>query len=320
MNHDIVVTDKKVIFRERFELQKHELSPEKMITEEKQKSSMDIYNLERVYQRELEKLGSLEEEKKKKLEEFLKWTELNGISLVQRIKYLQSLRSFFFSCNKKIEEVSQEDIIKWLENLKVKAKTKKIRFYCVKKFFEFCNRKDVFSNLKIRFICQEKLPIILTEDEVKKVVELLPYAYDRAFFALLYESGARISEFVKIDKNDVQFDEHGAVIILRGKTGERRIRIKKYVEWLRMLFQFRDKPFAISYGKIRKIFEKASEILGRKVHPHLLRHSRATHLAKYLTEAQLKAYFGWTQNSEMTKIYVHLSGRDIDEAILRIPE
>jgi integrase len=80
-----------------------------------------------------------------------------------------------------------------------------------------------------------------------------------------------------------------------------------------------DYLFSWSYGKVRKLFEKASDILGRRVYPHLLRHSRATHLAKFLTESQLKAYFGWTQDSKMTRIYIHLSGKDVDEAILRIP-
>ncbi|GAH95915.1 unnamed protein product, partial [marine sediment metagenome] len=52
-------------------------------------------------------------------------------------------------------------------------------------------------------------------------------------------------------------------------------------------------------------------------YPHLFRHSRATHLANVLTEAQLREFFGWTKRSEMTSIYVHLSGRDVDKALLK---
>jgi len=40
-------------------------------------------------------------------------------------------------------------------------------------------------------------------------------------------------------------------------------------------------------------------------------------MANYLTEAQMNAYFGWVQGSDMPSIYVHLSGRDIDDAILK---
>jgi integrase/recombinase XerD len=39
-------------------------------------------------------------------------------------------------------------------------------------------------------------------------------------------------------------------------------------------------------------------------------------MANYLTEAQMNVYFGWTQGSDMPGVYVHLSGRDIDDAVL----
>jgi integrase/recombinase XerD len=37
-----------------------------------------------------------------------------------------------------------------------------------------------------------------------------------------------------------------------------------------------------------------------------------------LTEAQMKEIFGWTQSSDMAAIYVHLSGRDVDDALLKL--
>lgn len=56
----------------------------------------------------------------------------------------------------------------------------------------------------------------------------------------------------------------------------------------------------------------------KKLNPHNFRHSRATHLANYLTEAQMKEYFGWIRSSDMAEIYVHLCGRDVDNAILKV--
>jgi site-specific recombinase XerD len=58
--------------------------------------------------------------------------------------------------------------------------------------------------------------------------------------------------------------------------------------------------------------------LDKQVYPHLFRHSRATHLADKLTEAQMKILFGWAGNSDVPSVYVHLSGRDVEEALLRI--
>lgn len=35
----------------------------------------------------------------------------------------------------------------------------------------------------------------------------------------------------------------------------------------------------------------------------------------YLTKAQMKIYFGWTQGSDMLGVYVHLSGKDVDDVL-----
>ena len=68
--------------------------------------------------------------------------------------------------------------------------------------------------------------------------------------------------------------------------------------------------------KIKNIAKKAD--VNKKITPHLFRHSRATHLATVLTEAQMSEYFGWVQGSRMAAIYVHLSGRDTDNKMLEI--
>ena len=66
----------------------------------------------------------------------------------------------------------------------------------------------------------------------------------------------------------------------------------------------------------RKLAEKAG--VKRRINPHAFRHARATYLASKLTEAQMKELFGWIQSSDMASVYVHLSGRDVDNALLRL--
>ena len=68
--------------------------------------------------------------------------------------------------------------------------------------------------------------------------------------------------------------------------------------------------------KVKQIAKKAG--IKKKVYTHILRHTRASILANYLTEAQMCEYFGWIQGSDMPRVYVHLSGRDIDKAINKI--
>ena len=41
-------------------------------------------------------------------------------------------------------------------------------------------------------------------------------------------------------------------------------------------------------------------------------------MAEHMTEQQLKKYLGWTEGSNMAAVYVHLSGKDIDNAVLKM--
>lgn len=66
----------------------------------------------------------------------------------------------------------------------------------------------------------------------------------------------------------------------------------------------------------KKLQEKAG--IDKRVHPHAFRHARATERANYLTEAQMNVRFGWTPGSGMSRIYVHLSGKDLDQTELRL--
>lgn len=71
----------------------------------------------------------------------------------------------------------------------------------------------------------------------------------------------------------------------------------------------------MSYHNFRRLLLEAREKAGIKkdVRPHLLRHARLTELAKVLPEQKLKKWAGWTQGSNMASIYIHLSGKDLDE-------
>jgi hypothetical protein len=132
----------------------------------------------------------------------------------------------------------------------------------------------------------------------------------------------------------VSFDKDGAVIIVNGKTGSRRIRLvlsaSKLVNWIenspskanRESYVWtnleKDNGNPLSYKRVsnilREVAEKAS--VKKRVNPHSFRHARATHLSKHLPDAIMKPYFGWTQSSKMASVYYHLSGADVDSAIL----
>jgi hypothetical protein len=73
----------------------------------------------------------------------------------------------------------------------------------------------------------------------------------------------------------------------------------------------------------QKIIEHAlpkSGLTNKHARLYILRHSRATHLAKHLTEAQMCIFFGWVMGTQVVRRYVHLSGRDVDATLLALTE
>ena len=135
---------------------------------------------------------------------------------------------------------------------------------------------------------------------------------------------------------NVEFDKYTAVVRVDGKTGPRRVRLTistpTLASWL-SIHPFRNDPDAsvwigigtvgknkpLSYAGARSMLKRLAQRTGlkKRIYTHLMRHSRATELATILTEAQMKEHFGWVPGSYMPSTYVHLSGRDVDGAILK---
>ena len=177
---------------------------------------------------------------------------------------------------------------------------------------------------------------ILSEEEILKMIEAAGSVRDKAIIALLYDSGIRVGELLSLRKKDIDFNEDIAHITVNGKTGMRKIPILFSAPYLSSYLEFVKDKEPDSYlwtgigrwtksnklvddNAIRKVLRLAAEKarIKKRIYPHLFRHSRATYYANRLTEQQLKAFFGWTGDSKMVSTYVHMSGRDIDDAVLQ---
>ena len=72
----------------------------------------------------------------------------------------------------------------------------------------------------------------LEEEEVQKLIENVDTLQNKSFLACPYESGARPEEFLRLTNLDAKIDSKGALFMLRGKTGERRVRIIAFADLL----------------------------------------------------------------------------------------
>jgi site-specific recombinase XerD len=265
-----------------------------------------------------------------------------GISKPRVIKYANHLKTMSEKMKKSFIEVEKKDITAFLSALEQSdyaPHTKRDYRIVLKRFFCYLGKKNLVKNVKQTLKRnRKKLPEeLLTESDVKKMIEATDLIRNKAIIALLYEGGLRIGELASLKMKNVQFDDHGAVIKVRGKTGERRVRIvssasllatwmevhpgrddKEASLWVNLSTNY--KKEGITYQGISQNLKRIAKKAGikKRITPHVFRHSRATHLASKLTEAEMNVYFGWVQGSDMPATYVHLSGRDVDDKILQI--
>jgi integrase len=203
-------------------------------------------------------------------------------------------------------------------------------------FFKSIKKETVVKDLKPRRLNNFKLPEdIWTKEEVIKIVSSADNFRDKALIFSLYESACRKGEWMNIKIKNITLDEYGAVIVVSGKTGSRRVRLLDSVpdltSWLNQ-HPDRDNPEAplwINYntyigrpmgfnGLLRVLRLNANRVeIKKRINPHLLRHSRLTHLAGMgFTEAELRIIAGWSASSKMPRVYIHLSGADVDRKLL----
>jgi len=254
----------------------------------------------------------------------------DGLGLPRVVKYLASIKAVYNLTPWSVQRASHKQIVGLLariERSEWSAWTKHDYKLALRKYLTYCGKEDLAALVRLPKVHGYKLPEELLD--LEDLLALLAEGrrvHDRAFIAALYESGCRVGELLSLQRKHVSYDSLGAVLIVDGKTGMRRVRIIESAPSLDVWisensFRQEDRIFPNTYRAYRKRLQVLAARAGiqKRVYPHLFRHSRATYLAGYLTEAQLCAYLGWTIGSAMPRIYVHLAGHDLDAALARVP-
>jgi len=177
-----------------------------------------------------------------------------------------------------------------------------------------------------------KLPRTLSAGEAERLVEAAsgttPRALrDRALVELLYGAGLRVSEAIGLERSGVDLDERAVRVL--GKGGKERVvpvgrqaveALRRYLSRGRPYLDRRHRPelFLNARGGaltrsgafliLRRLAEAAGLEPGR-VHPHLLRHSFATHLIE--GGADLRSVQEMLGHADLstTELYTHVSDR-----------
>jgi len=265
------------------------------------------------------------------------------LSRMTALGYLSSFWKFKLHADdiglRDLKKLTLEEVRQVLSAARKQAK--KPRSYvalaiAVKRGYGFFGRKDLYDALEVPKYNGEPAVETLSQDEVKRLVESAECLRDRLIIELLAETGARIGELANLRIRDVQFDEYSAILWLDGKTGRRTVRVfmakPDLVTYLNNHHKRNDpesSPLFSTKGILNIVYPLTVEgiryvvkilgrrVLGKRVYPHMFRHTRFTQLSKVLTDREMKILGGWT-TTKMLEVYSHLSGRDVDEKILAL--
>ena len=166
---------------------------------------------------------------------------------------------------------------------------------------------------------QEKLPQVLAKEEVLAIMEKTNNLKHRCIVGLLYSAGLRRGEVLKLKPDDI--DSKRMVIKVRsGKGNKDRYTIlsEKLLKDLRQYYrEWRPKnhlfegPKGDSYSaeSVLKIVKEASCRAGirKRVTPHMLRHSFATHLLESGTDLRYIQVLLGHKSTKTTEIYTHVA-------------
>lgn len=200
-------------------------------------------------------------------------------------------------------------------------------------FFRYLHREEILAVNPIVEVStpklQKRLPGVLYQDEAWSLVQAPDTTRpaglrDRAILEVLYASGLRVSELVGMDTGDIDFSL--GYIRVMGKGAKERIvplgsyaadAVKRYLSSGRPYLQKKEikalflnkEGGRISTRSIRNIIDKyVSQVsIQRKISPHTLRHSFATHLLDGGADLRsVQELLGHVKMST-TQIYTHVS-------------
>ena len=250
-------------------------------------------------------------------------------------------RGFFqFLRQKKIDSLEEvdkhvlRDYISWLMEQGVVKPSIARKLSAIRSFYRYLMREEIISTNLLEKASSPKLdrrlPSFLTIEETVRLLEAPDLATpqgqrDRALLELLYASGLRVSELVNLDlaqvnleTNEVRVWGKGSKerVVLIGEPASRMLSI--YLSHGRPELQGKKRNSAVflnRYGgrlparRIQKILEKYANAVNidKHVHPHLLRHTFATHLLDGGADLRVvQELLGHAQLSS-TQIYTHVS-------------
>ncbi len=245
---------------------------------------------------------------------------------------------------KYIDHQIMRKFIVYLKEKKYSKRSISRKVSTARSFFKFLHKEEIIEvNPTLNLITpkiDKKLPYFLYLQEIDKLIETPPRnklsgIRDRAILEILYGTGIRVSELTNLNIDDIDFNEK--IIKVLGKGSKERILplsnpvIKAMQEYIEKRYLFNRNKFDKTINKnalflnrfggrltarsIRRIIIKYIKIAGlnKKLSPHVLRHSFATHLLGGGADLRSVQELLGHKSLSTTQIYTHITKERLKE-------
>ncbi len=254
------------------------------------------------------------------------------IDLKQLLNYLSSKGSLFLTPSRIDHEVARRFLI-YLEKQRYSRRSLARKIAACRSLFKYLVREGEAKVNPFKLIStpklKKKLPNFLYMDEINRLLEKPSPSSprglrDRAILELLYATGIRISELIKLTTSDVDLTEGEARVLGKGRKerivllGSEAIKaLKKYLaQGRRPLNKLGRKPLFISRQgsplserSVQRMISHYSRKagIGRRVTPHTLRHTFATHLLEGGADLRSVQELLGHGSLSTTQMYTHIT-------------
>lgn len=230
-----------------------------------------------------------------------------------------------------ISDVTREIIdtymIYLINDKRVSISTQNTAINAIKFYLEKVHKGERTLYYTDRPIKENRLPQVLSEHEIGKLLTVVKNSKHRSMLFVLYSAGLRMSELLKLRWNDV--DEARMVITVRGgKGGKDRISLLSKVT-LQCLREYKElyKPATwvfegvdggpYSARSVNQFIHRYCALAGitKRVSAHTLRHSFATHLLERGTDLRYIQTLLGHESSLTTERYTHVTKRGFEKLI-----
>ncbi len=236
--------------------------------------------------------------------------------------YQECVKKFINYTGKTIDKLGKKDVLDFLYSLderKYSGSSMHVYQMAIRFLMEDILHKNMKLNIKYSRR-PEKLPFVLSKDEVKRLIGKINNWKHRLMIELLYGAGLRVSELINLKIKDLDLDKSYG-FVRGGKGNKDRIFIlpKIVCEKIENLIEIEhldndENLFLTNKGKkysvrtIQEIVKKSAKLAGLnsgEIHCHTLRHSFATHLIEQgQTVSEVQSLLGH-KSPETTFVYLH---------------